>query len=289
MEQASTAPRPATPRPAWAHTAWFAAGLGFLTVAKARHLLGGYTRPKPFGLDEADRCIDYAVGLGAMYATGLRRRGVELAGREVLELGPGSDLGVGLHLLRQGAARYLGFDRHNLAGHAPAAYYQRMAERGLGDPQALRDGRVALAVDERFDVGALGRRFDIVVSNAAFEHFDDVGRTIAQLSRVVRPGGATLIAVDLQTHSRWIRERDPNNIYRYPPWLYRALAYPGQPNRVRPGAYRAFFEQQGWQDVELAPGEILPPARAAIPAAAFRGDAQADWLSFTLFARRPVG
>ena len=289
MQEASTAPRNAAARPAWAHAAWFAAGLGFLALAKARHLRGGYTRPKPFGLDQTDRCIDYAVGLGAMHVAGLRRRGVELAGREVLELGPGSDLGVGLHLLRQGAARYLGFDRHDLAGHAPAAYYERMAERGLGDPQALRDGRVALAVDERFDVAALGRRFDIVVSNAAFEHFDDVGHTIAQLGEVVRPGGVALIAVDLQTHSRWIRERDPNNIYRYPPGLYRALAFPGQPNRVRPAAYRAFFEQQGWLDVELVVNERLDPARAAKPAAAFRGDAQADWLSFTLFARRPAG
>lgn len=289
MEEASTTPLPAAGRPAWAHAAWFVAGLGFLALAKGKHLLRGYATPKPFGLDQTDRCIDYAVGLAGLYAAGLRRRGVELAGCEVLELGPGSDLGVGLHLLRQGAARYLGFDRHDLAGSVPAAYYERMAERGLGDPQVLRDGRVALAVDERFDVAALGRRFDIVVSNAAFEHFDDVGRTIAQLGEVVRPGGVALIAVDLQTHSRWIRERDPNNIYRYPPGLYRLFAFPGQPNRVRPAAYRAFFEQQGWRDVELVANELLEPARAAKPAAAFRGDAQADWLSFTLFARRPAG
>jgi SAM-dependent methyltransferase len=269
LEEASTTTLPAGARPAWSHTAWFAAGLGFLALAKAKHLLRGYTTPKPFGLDQADRCIDYAVGLGSMYAAALRRRGVDLAGREVLELGPGSDLGVGLHLLRQGAARYLGFDRHDLASQAPAAFYERMAARGLAD------------------LAALGQRFDVVVSNAAFEHFDDVGRTVAQLGQVVRPGGVALISVDLQTHSRWIRERDPNNIYRYPPWLYRLFAFPGQPNRVRPGAYRAFFEQQGWQGVELVPDALLAPTRAARPAAAFRGDGQAGWLSFTLFARRP--
>jgi SAM-dependent methyltransferase len=287
LEEASTTTLPAGARPAWSHTAWFAAGLGFLALAKAKHLLRGYTTPKPFGLDQADRCIDYAVGLGSMYAAALRRRGVDLTGREVLELGPGSDLGVGLHLLRQGAARYLGFDRHDLASQAPAAFYERMAARGLADLAALRDGRVALTVDEHFDLAALGQRFDVVVSNAAFEHFDDVGRTVAQLGQVVRPGGVALISVDLQTHSRWIRERDPNNIYRYPPWLYRLFAFPGQPNRVRPGAYRAFFEQQGWQGVELVPDALLAPVRAARPAAAFRGDGQAGWLSFTLFARRP--
>jgi SAM-dependent methyltransferase len=289
VQQESIITPPAAARPAWAHGVWFAVGLGFLTLAKAKHLLQGYSTPKPFGLDQVDRCIDYAVGLADLYAAGLARRGVGLAGRDVLELGPGSDLGVGLQLVQRGAARYLGLDRHDIASRAPAAFYGRMAARGLADLQALRDGRVALNVDERFDVAALGQRFDIVVSNAAFEHFDDVERTVAALGAVVRPGGVALIAVDLQTHSRWIRERDPNNIYRYPPWLYRCFAFPGQPNRVRPQAYRASFERAGWQALELVPNARLAPERAARPAAPFRGDPQADWLSFSLFARRPAG
>lgn len=278
MQQASAGP-------AWAQVAFFTAGLGFLALAKAKNLITGYSTPKPFAIDQTDRCIDYAVGLGEKYIRYLRLRGVEITCRHILELGPGSDLGVGLHLIQQGAASYVGFDRNNLAARVPQSFYARMAGRGLADLEALRDGRVAYAVDPGFDVGALPGRYDIVVSNAAFEHFDDVERTVRQLRQVMRPGGVAVISVDLQTHSRWIRERDPNNIYRYPEALYRLFSFPGQPNRLRPRAYRAIFERHGWVDVELTPHDRLEPALAARLAPAFRDDEQADWLSFTLFAR----
>ena len=272
--------------PAWAQKAFFTAGLGFLALAKVKNLITGYSTPKPFAIDETDRCIDYALSLGDKYIGFLRQRGVDITGRRILELGPGSDLGVGLHLVRHGAAGYVGFDRNNLAGRVPDAFYARMASRGLADPAALHDGRVAYVVDERFDVSTLDWHHDIVLSNAAFEHFDDVERTVSQLQQVVRPGGVALIGVDLQTHSRWIRERDPNNIYRYPESLYRLFSFPGQPNRLRPQAYRTFFERHGWQDVTLTPHECVPPALAATLAPPFCHDAQADWLSFTLFARK---
>lgn len=275
--------------PAWAQVAFYTAGLGFLALAKAKNVLTGYSTPKPFAIDETDRCIDYAVGLGEKYIRFLRLRGIDITGRRILELGPGSDLGVGLHLIRQGAGGYVGFDRNNLAGRVPDSFYARMAGRGLADPEALRDGRVAYAVDGNFDVGTVTGRFDIVVSNAAFEHFDDVERTVRQLRHVMRPGGVAVISVDLQTHSRWIRERDPNNIYRYPEALYRLFSFPGQPNRLRPWAYRAFFERHGWQDVALTPHDRVEPALAARLARPFRDDEQADWLSFTLFARKAAG
>lgn len=135
-------------------------------------------------------------------------------------------------------------------------------------------------------MSTLDGHHDIVVSNAAFEHFDDVERTVSPLQQVVRPGGVALIGVDLQTHSRWIRERDPNNIYRYPESLYRLFSFPGQPNRLRPQAYRTLFERHGWQDVTLTLHECVPPALAATLAPSFCHAAQADWLSFTLFARK---
>ena len=58
--------------------------------------------------------------------------------------------------------------------------------------------------------------------------------------------------VDLMTHSRWIREKDPLNIYRYPQWLYRLFYFRGQPNRVRPSRYREAFQRLGW-NVNITP------------------------------------
>ena len=59
--------------------------------------------------------------------------------------------------------------------------------------------------------------------------------------------------VDLKTHSRWIRDKDPNNIYRYPKWLYNIFWFRGIPNRVRPFQYKEMFERFGWVDVTITP------------------------------------
>ncbi len=38
---------------------FFTAGIAFLGLAKAKHLLKGYTSPKPFEISESQRCIEY--------------------------------------------------------------------------------------------------------------------------------------------------------------------------------------------------------------------------------------
>jgi SAM-dependent methyltransferase len=227
---------------------YFAAGIAFLALAKAKHMLQGYSTPKPFSLSDADRCIDYDVHVAEQLLGHLRAYGGSIENARVLELGPGSDLGLGLYLLSKGAASYTAFDRHDLATRVPPAFYVRLGEK-LNIPIAL--DRVRYVAREDFDVAASlpPQSIDLVLSNAAFEHFDDVERTVRQLGEVVRPGGNIVAVIDLQTHSRWIRERDPNNIYRYPRWFYRLFYAPGQPNRVRPAQYRQFFERAGWRNV----------------------------------------
>ena len=82
---------------------------------------------------------------------------------------------------------------------------------------------------------------------------------MASLTRVARPGCETIHIIDLQTHSRWIREHDPNNIYRYPEPIYRMFRFPGQPNRQRPGDYVKAFKSQGWSDIEFVPSRTIAP------------------------------
>ena len=98
---------------------------------------------------------------------------------------------------------------------------------------------------------------DLVFSQAAFEHFDDVVRTVEQLSIVCKPGATLVAEIDLKTHSRWIRDKDPNNIYRYSNGVYRAFRFRGIPNRVRPYQYRDIFERHGWVNVCVTPLEQI--------------------------------
>jgi SAM-dependent methyltransferase len=231
--------------------AYYVAGIGFLALAKLKHMLSGYSTPKPLALSATDACIDYDVKVADGLLSQLHRCGGAISGADVLELGPGSDLGVGLYLVDKGAESYTAFDRHDLAAKVPAAFYARFAERLSITPHFER---VRYVAREDFDLAAAlpASSIDVVISNAAFEHFDDVERTARQLAEVVRPGGRLVAVIDLQTHSRWIRDKDPNNIYRYSRRLYRWFYFPGQPNRVRPEQYRAWFERNGWRDVSIS-------------------------------------
>ncbi len=110
-------------------------------------------------------------------------------------------------------------------------------------------------VRDDFDlVRAFGpESMDLVFSQAAFEHFDDIDATVAQLTTVCKPGAVIVAEIDLMTHSRWIRDKDPNNIYRYHERVYRLFDFRGIPNRVRPYRYRKAFERNGWSNVTTIP------------------------------------
>ena len=270
----------------------YVAGMAFLGMAKARHKMQGYTSPKPFSVDEVDRCIDYDLHVVNEWRGHLANyNGRDFSGAHVLELGPGSDLGVGLALLAAGARRYTAVDRHDLAARVPDAFYRRMREREAGIPdlqQVRSSGALNYVVREDFDIeqAVPARDVDLVVSNAAFEHFDDVPATVARLTRVTRPGAVIAAVVDLQTHSRWIREVDPNNIYRYSPGLYRLFRFHGIPNRVRPHEYQAAFEQNGWRNIQLQPLNQFD-SRGRGVARRFRDPQnKMDWLSFVICATR---
>lgn len=245
MENVQTVPVEA----AHSDSFYFLSGIAFLAMAKAKHLISGYKTPKPFGLDELERCVDYDLSVADNLLKSLDRYGGSIQGAHVLELGPGSDLGIGHYLIHRGAERYTAFDRHALAERVPPEFYERLAWRGIN----LSPEKVQYIARRDFDLSAAltPESVDVIVSNAAFEHFDDFQTTAWQLARVVKPGGKLVAVIDLQTHSRWIREQDPNNIYRYPRWLYRAFYFPGQPNRLRPADYERALERAGWSNVMI--------------------------------------
>jgi hypothetical protein len=281
-----------------------------LILVKFKHKLKGYTSPKPFSVSEVDRCIDYdAQTVKEWLAYLAEYTGIPdyLDKRHVLELGPGSDLGVGLILLSEGARRYSAVDANNLVASVPGAFYQRLFQRlqSKGDVKRLEaeldklnkghPERLNYVSRDDFDlVAALDtQRVDVIFSQAAFEHFEDINKTIDQLTKVASDNAVVVITIDLQTHTRWIREHDPNNIYRYPAWLYRLFHFSGIPNRVRPQEYRAAFERNGWTDVSIRPLTALPEDRLRViqphlskPYRSKQSDM--DYLTMLLCARKSV-
>lgn len=288
---------------------YFWAGLVFLTLAKIKHSLFGYITPKPFSMAEVDRCVDYDVGVVNGWLNELNRyASSSVSGMNVLELGPGSDLGIGLLLLAHGAKNYTAFDVNNLAASSDASFYERLFSRFeidmKIDTNQLRqdyltqlktnDGRLQYVHRKNFDLldAMKGKSFNLVFSQAAFEHFDDVKKTIADLSKICANDAVAVILVDLKTHSRWIRDKDPNNIYRYPDWLYRLFYFPGIPNRVRPSLYQSMFARYGWVDIEVRPLTAIADSRVIADgphmAKPFRDTKDMSALTVLLCARRSM-
>jgi len=258
---------------------YFCAGIAFLALAKTKSIIQGYSSPKPFLINETTRCIEYDVRVVEGWISHIQEytstSNVDiLNNKRVLELGSGSDLGVGLYLLSKGIGEYNAVDVNNLVQSVPNTFYEELFvylkdkneeidEKFLrGELDKLRSGdndKLNYVCRNDFNISTAlnGRKVDLIFSHAAFEHFDNIEETIKSLSNVTTKGAIAIILIDLMTHSRWIRDKDPINIYRYPEWLYRIFNFRGIPSRVRPYQYKDAFEKHGWGNVKIEPGKLL--------------------------------
>lgn len=262
------------------NTFFHTAGIVFLALAKSKNILKGYSSPKPFDMSEVDRCVDYDIHVVDEWLAVLKNYTQDdnaFLGKNVLELGPGSDLGAGLYLLAKGCHKYSACDVNDLIKSTPDRFYDRLFDKikslesqadidylktQLNKAKARQPSQLNYVVRDDFDlVAAFGpETVDIVFSQAAFEHFDDIEATVKQMTRVCKPTATLVLEIDLRTHSRWITEKDPNNIYRYSNAFYNAFKFRGSPNRARPYHYVEALKRSGWQDIELRPGMQLDPS-----------------------------
>lgn len=250
-------------------------GLLFIMLNYIRHQSRGYKTPRTFSVNQIGLVIDYdfkVVERWAEYLFSYTNEKNFFKNKVVLELGPGADLGTGLILLAMGVKRYIAFDVNELAKSAPVELYSRLFDRlkdkypnydadyfklQLNKCYKGKDSVINYIVDKNFEVSKIKDKIDIVFSQAAFEHFADVEKTLKQLSNVVEAGGILVTEIDLKTHTRWIKDKDPLNIYRYNESFWKFFSFKGSPNRVRAFEYKELLEKNGWFDIEIAPITIL--------------------------------
>ncbi len=287
-------------------------GLGLLLANKIRRTIRPYDRPRPWSSRDIDRSIAYDFDVVRNWEGGFRDAGLGdwIRGRHVLELGPGPDLGTGLILLARGAASYTAIDRFPLATGASDRFYETLLTRLEGEPAAVSAAeayqlfmsepdrgplRYLLAGGNRMPILAGRGPFDLWLSQAALEHVADPHDLIAELTPAFSPGAIALHHVDAATHTPWIRDRDPLNILRFPERIYRALSFPGSPNRWRASSYVSALGAEGWDLVDLQPihrltGAALAAVRPGLDER-FRSlpDDELAVFSFRLILRRGVG
>lgn len=191
-----------------------------------------------------------------------------------MELGPGADLGVGLFLLAEKAENYTAVDVYNFIRSTPPELYEHLfeylEESGL-DNEIVEGLKLQLELSkenqserlnfqhiEDFDLSVFPKsNFDLVVSNSAFEQFDDPARTISQLSKIVKSGAKFIALINLKTHTKVISNRDPLNIYRYNNSIYQWLRFKGSSNRMRPYEYENALKLHDWTDIKIFPRILL--------------------------------
>ena len=211
---------------------YYLIGAALVVLNCIRHRILGYRNPRPSSFSEVERSIDYdfkIVNRWRGYLSTYLKVENPFKDKVVLELGVGPDLGTGLILLAEGAKKYTALDVNNLAGSVPVEFYGKLFDRLHNERGSLvdhlrdqlerfqrgEDSQISYIVDNDFNISRIADEVDLVITQVAFEHFDDVGRTIKEISDIIKKGGVLYSHVDMKTHSRWIQDWDPLNIYRY--------------------------------------------------------------------------
>ena len=227
------------------------------------------------------------------YFTTLQAQGFTVEGKRVLVLGYGGHYGVGVELLRRGAA-------HVVLADPFAPPNDRRNERLLPDYEAyLRrvDGHVVpvrewitlLREDVRTTAAAGSLApVDLVLSNAVFEHLDDIGGVSRALAALTAPDGLHLHFIDLSDHFG----RYPFEMLCYSDATWRTFLNPGSNlNRCRIADYRRAF-QSAFAEIDLEVLRQKPEqfrrALARIRPEFLTGDEGVDSATYIrVVARRP--
>ena len=239
---------------AW-NAGWTFAGAGLGMANAVRHRVRGYRTPRPFGADDVERNVDYVLGVSRLG----ERQGWTRPGGASSRSGraPTSEQ---VALLALGVSTYVAY-RFPLAvaafraapGHgsmstsrssppgpprawvrSPTSTFDRPSMRPCRTPRSSTSGHAG-----ELQVDACRRRD----------------------RRDPRP------RLDPQTHTRWLRERDPWNILRYPTWFLRpGDVFPGDPQsaaRIGLRSDREWRRDRVYSRSSTAKGSTTPTSRGS--------------------------
>ena len=212
------------------------------------------------------RALEYWSTREALFGKGF------FEGKAILEIGSGPTYGLALCALAAGARQVANVEISGDAVVTDRRLYDgilaALEERGYAHvararavlrwtaEQAVPDENVLVT---RYGTNARGlefpdQSFDFLFSIAALEHVRrrDLGSALAEMHRVLRPGGLTSHRVDTCDHYQR-HTPNPLDFLRYPAWLY-DLMYSNREsfsNRYRLSDFVRLFTAAGFQNVRV--------------------------------------
>jgi SAM-dependent methyltransferase len=165
----------------------------------------------------------------------LHRRHVSVAGKDILEIGPGHTLEVLVQAIADGANSCTAVDVIDYLAPPEAG--------GKSVRYFLYEGKTLPFESEQFDV---------VWSHTAFEHLRHPHMTVQECFRVLRAGGRLVSLIDLGDHSFYGKgQPTPDLLFdclKYPEWLWNLMKWnrSSYVNRLRKSEWMKSFKEAGF-------------------------------------------
>jgi len=199
--------------------------------------------------------------------------GIDIAGKDVLEIGASPSHGLGIALALLGARKVIVNNVTSLSAELPYRYAENIAaltnlmrplRRRLADvvtpPRAGPRGALSPELFELIpstDAAALPARerpVDVAFSFSVLEHIRHLPAVLQRLRSVIAPGGVSVHWIDLRDHTDFT---DPLKYLRWSESDFLAQ-YGAEHNRWRRPDYVRMFEDAGWQVVRQRVAGTLP-------------------------------
>jgi len=242
-------------------------GLFLRILNKIRHTILGYKTPRMFSATVIEQSITYVLKVTEQWEAAISAyTGISnvFENKNILELGPGPDLGTGLILIAKGAKSYTAFDKFNLLGQSTTLFYETLLnhlkkypyfEKAKSLVENLKKKKFSnnffYIVSPTYNFNKLQTKYDLIVSQAVMEHFEKPFEIIKKLYQKMKKNGIIFGEVDLGTHTRILRDIDPINLYRYSDKIWKLLKFKGSPNRNLPFEYKNMLINAGFKDVNI--------------------------------------
>jgi SAM-dependent methyltransferase len=250
-------------------------GLFIAILNKLRRIFTGYRNPRPISGKKILDNIKYDYEVVNNFERRIKdvmEAIFSFKNKDVLEIGPGPDLGTGLFFMGRGVKSYTAIDKFKLIADNKN-FYEKLIDFSAGKREVILDRIKKVTGELKFfngkneivsdnfkylnmaaeDMANISNEYDLIVSQAVLEHIDNPLRVFKNMHGALKEGGIICHEIDFKTHTSFIRDFDPLNILRYGDRLYDKIKFKGSPNRLRINDYKKIAEEAGFKNIIIIP------------------------------------